>query len=259
MMFFAQCRRGAVGFTLMLAAGCGSQNDSITTPVVSSTSTAPAGVYEGTWTSASTGTSTDVTAFVDSDDKMMLFDDTGALIASGAYSTVESASSISWTARLFETSSSTTTITTLSGEGSYEKGSTILMTLTLSTGVTGVLSLTYDEDAYETKSDVTLIEGTWGIEDAYDATTLSLTVSSDGTFSGTDEDDCTYSGTFSIIDQAYNLYEVSLTTTCDSSSTSTTTTGLATLQAATTTAGDDTLVMVTASTSAAELLLLTPQ
>ncbi|NKF23737.1 hypothetical protein [Solimonas marina] len=263
---------------LTLAAGCNSQDDNIDTPVVRTESSGPAGIYEGTMTSTDSGDVTDVTAFVDDNETFMLFDSTGALIGSGIYTTVEAARSINWSARLFTTADTTddttgdttssTTITTLTAQGSYEEQASILVSYSESSGDSGTLSLTYDETAYETRSDVSLVQGTWGLKDAYGAVTSSITVDSGGSFSGSDDDDCTYSGSFTIVNQHYNLYDVTLDSTCSTStttdgtttttSTSSTTTGLATIQAATTASGTDTLVAVSASTKAAALWQLKP-
>jgi hypothetical protein len=246
---------------------CSSQNDTISTPVVRPPSVAPAGIYEGTWTSTATGDSTAVTAFLDSDETMMVFDADGALIASGVYATIEDARSISWTARVFEPVTSTdettgetttgTAITTLTAGGSYAEQASLLLTFTRSTGETGTLALNYDETAYESRSDVSLIQGSWGTKDAYGAATISLSVDAGGGFSGTDENNCSYSGRFSIITQQYNLYGVTLTSSCPGAATSSTTTGLATLKAATSTSAK-TLISVSTAQKAAVLLKLKP-
>ncbi|WP_028081471.1 hypothetical protein [Solimonas soli] len=270
MTLFSQWRHGWLGPGLMVLAACSSQNDSIDTPDVRPVSVAPAGIYEGTWTAAG-GAQTAVTAFLgkgENTEKMMVFDADGARIASGVYTTVEAARSISWTARVFEpvtttdedsgTQTTTTGVTTLTGQGAYAEEDSVQLSFTRSTGGTGTLALSYDADAYETRSDVSLIQGDWGVLDAYGTATTRLSVDAGGGFSGSNADGCTYNGKFVVIAQQYNLYRVTLTTSCPGSSTSVITDGLASLLPAAAGESSPTLVAVANSDKAATLLRLEP-
>lgn len=276
MTAFRRCQSTCAALLLVLLAACSSQDDAIDTPIVREESAAPAGIYEGTMTSTATGDVIDVTAFVDSAETFMLFDETGALIASGVYSTVQAARSINWSARIFSAGTTTdedtgdvtptTIITTLTAQGGYDEQSSLLLSYTQSTGDSGTLSLTYDKSAYETRSDVSLVQGTWGVKDAFGSPTTSIVIDAGGGFSGSDENDCTYTGKFEVVDQHYNLYSVTLSSQCTVAATDTTsatmttatTSGLATLKKSTTTTGASTLVIVSASSKLAVLWKLKP-
>ncbi|MGH8447582.1 MAG: hypothetical protein ACREVL_20130, partial [Solimonas sp.] len=260
--------RLAAALLLAVAAGCSSQDDNIDTPIVRPVSIAPAGIYAGTWASTRTGVSKAVTVFVDNKSTMMMFDDTGALIASGAYTTVEAARSINWSARVFvpgtETdpdtgeTTATTVVTTLTAQGGYAEQASLLLSYAGSDGDSGTISVSYDKTAYETRSDVSLIQGNWGIKDAFGAATISIAINAGGSFFGTDVNNCNYSGSFTILDQQYNLYAVSVVTQCAGSAANSTTIGLATLKKPSGTTTTSTLVAVTANTSAALLWKLKP-
>lgn len=267
----------AMGALVWLAA-CGSQDDSIQTPIVRPTSAAPAGIYEGTLARASA--TEDVTALINGDSSFMLFNADGSLIASGAYTKTEQGRGLTWTARLYtaviipgevddpDTPVDESTdpmpgqaITTLLANGSYDEESAINMTFIESKADgtpigSGSLALTYDAAAYESRSDTSLIQGDWGIKDIYGTPTTSVSISEGGQLSGGEEDGCFYSGQFSIIDQHYNLYAINLKTQCVGVEDTLTATGLATLKKATPTSAKTTLQIVTGSSKAAVLLQL---
>ncbi|NGY03747.1 hypothetical protein [Solimonas terrae] len=270
------CALGAV----LLIAACGSQDDSIETPIVRPTSAAPAGVYEGTLTDSQS--TENVTAFLNGDSTFMLFNADGSLIASGVYAKTDQARGLTWTARLFrevtipgtpddpstpadESTDPTTgqAITSIVAGGTYDEQSAIQMTFTErdASGASldsGSLALSYDSVAYESRSDVSLIQGSWGLKDQFGTPTTSISIDAGGTFSGADEDGCNYSGAFSVIDQHYNLYAVRLQTQCTGSATTVTTTGLATLKKAVTGSATPSLVSVSASSKLAVLWQLKP-
>lgn len=281
MTVFRLLKTLCVSCTVLLIGACGSQDDSIETPIVRPTSAAPAGVYEGTLTRA-TGTEV-VTAFVNGDSTFMLFNPDGSLIAAGAYTKTQQGRGLIWTARLFtaviipgqvddpDTPEDESTdpapgqaITTLVANGSYDEQSAINMTFDESkpdgTPIgSGSLALTYAATAYESRSDISLIGGDWGIKDAFGTPTTSISIDpASGQYSGSDENGCFYSGQFSVIDQHYNLYAVSLKTQCTGVAVTVTTTGLATLKKASPTAANPTLQSVSASSKAAVLWQLKP-
>lgn len=85
---------------------------------------------------------------------------------------------------------------------------------TLNGGDTGRMQLDYSE-LYEQPSSLALLEGQWNFTDR-DGLMFDLAIES-GVISGTDSDDCEYSGNISIINAQYNAYDVVLViSNCDS-------------------------------------------
>lgn len=267
---------------MLLLAACSSQDDSIETPIVRPASAAPAGIYEGTLTRASA--TENVTAFLNGDSSFTLFNADGSLIAAGAYTKTDKGRGLTWTSRLFTATiipgkiddpetpgidESTApmpgqVITTLVANGTYDEESSINMAFVESqpdgTPIgSGSLALTYDTAAYESRSDISLLGGEWGIKDRFGTPSTSVSIDpASGQFSGGDEDGCFYSGSFSVIDQHYNLYAVNMKTQCIGVEVTVATTGLAALKKATPTSATPTLQSVSASSKAAVLLQLKP-
>jgi hypothetical protein len=75
---------------------------------------------------------------------------------------------------------------------------------------TGEYYVSYDASIYEQPSAISLVSGAWTIRDLSGDAAGSLTVTSNGSFSGTDVLGCGYNGTISIINASYNAYHVAL-------------------------------------------------
>lgn len=248
------------GLALALV-GCGSQIDSLDDPVVRSESEAPAGIYEGELVFGSRSTSVAVTLLINagSSPRAIAYVGDGSLILTGVYETGER--SISWNARSFEeaevedeeTGEITTTqvIATASAQGSFDAEGAIQFGFDTSAGDFGTISADYSESRYETRSDLPLLAGTWLREDPFGAAEASFSISQSGDVFGQDVDDCSYSGSLSLIEQRYNLYRASLNISCDG--TTELTSGLATLISD---SESDTLEIAVSSSTVARLLVL---
>jgi hypothetical protein len=212
MVFLSTSARPArvvlLGLALLLGA-CGSQMDNIDTPDVRPPSQAPAGIYEGTL-SPEAGTPIQVTALVDAT-RIFLFDAEGGFIASGLYNTSDR--NLNLQARTFERdTTSVLVVRTLTAQGGFDPEENILAAYTGDFG-TGTLTLDYLASAYERRSDLPLLAGTWVKRDAFGSDIVSLTIGQSGAISGSDAR-CSYSGQVALIDQPYNLYRVSLASQC---------------------------------------------
>jgi hypothetical protein len=84
-------------------------------------------------------------------------------------------------------------------------------TLSDQAGAEEPLSMNYDT-VYQVESSLPKLAGTW----SYTANGFSLTatIRSDGTFSATDSNNCSYTGAFMIIDPNYNAYSESYVRSC---------------------------------------------
>src|SRR5204863_6571431 len=78
-------------------------------------------------------------------------------------------------------------------------------------GETGAYYAQYNALIYEQPSSLGAVAGTWAIRNAAGAAVGSLQVSASGSFSGSDDAGCHYTGTVSLIDTRYNAYRVNLT------------------------------------------------
>lgn len=75
----------------------------------------------------------------------------------------------------------------------------------------GEFKATYDASIYERASSLAAVSGHWNIRDDNGNVAGSLTVASNGSFSGSDLLGCGYSGTVALIDARYNAYRIKLT------------------------------------------------
>ena len=171
----------------------------------------------------------------------------GSFVASGLYGTSDR--NLNLQARTFTSGSEGVTVNTLTAQGGFDPEQDILAAYTGDFG-TGTLSLDYRASAYERRSDLPLLEGTWVKQDPFGADIISLAISQSGTIFGRGPG-CSYSGQVSLIDQPYNLYQVSLAPQCGANTPNPAPpdeTGLATLRRELD--GSFTLVMVTTTFSA---------
>ncbi len=93
-----------------------------------------------------------------------------------------------------------------------ESASGMSGTLTDKSGSTASFSLNANAD-YVTGSQLSNLAATW----SYTASgfSLTMTISSGGALSGTDSNECSYSGSFTLIDEVYDAYAESYVQTCN--------------------------------------------
>lgn len=87
-------------------------------------------------------------------------------------------------------------------------------TWTMSSGDLGCFAATYETNIYEQASSLPLVEGVWISYDAW-SWPWYLTIEADGRVLWQDPYFCSMSGQISVIDDRYNLYDISLASTCD--------------------------------------------
>ncbi len=78
-------------------------------------------------------------------------------------------------------------------------------------GGSGTFTLTYDAAHYQQASSLSLIAGTYAY--SYGGATGTITIASNGTVSGSDNQGRVYSGTVTVQNAAYNAYDVLITQT----------------------------------------------
>jgi hypothetical protein len=111
--------------------------------------------------------------------------------------------------------------------GGTQKTSGSISATTTSTGLTGSLTvgsgttaasfaLTSEAAVYKQASALATLMGTW----SYTATGFSLTVTiaTNGTFTGTDSNNCSYTGSFGIINPVFNAYTETYIRACNGTS-----------------------------------------
>lgn len=227
MVFFSTREHRALATLLAagLLAGCGSQMDSIDDVDVRDPSPLAAGIYPGVL--AFSDRTRPVTTLIDAR-RIYVFDADGDYIAGGLYTLTSSV--LSWNALAFvevavepvppdpdepvdpdaeEPPTTAIEKRTIIGAGPVSSKSNFQLTLTSAPGGTGQVSGTYSKAAYERRSDLSLVAGTWGIFDISGQYTTRIEIGQSGELSGTDlENDCSYSGRLALIHQFYNLYTV---------------------------------------------------
>jgi hypothetical protein len=88
-------------------------------------------------------------------------------------------------------------------------------TLTDRTGAAESLQVNFDT-VYNLSSSLGTLAGTWSY--AANGFSLTATIRPDGTFSGVDSNNCSYSGAFGLIDPNFNVYSESYSRTCNGAS-----------------------------------------
>lgn len=263
-------------FLSLYLVGCGSQIDSLEVPPVRRESSAPAGIYQGSFTLSGAGTSEAVTALL-SAERFFLFNRDGSLIAGGVYEAA--ARNLTWRARSFERVSTTVPpedgegdpevvvsqrVRLLTAEGSFVPDESVLLSFSSnveepSEGAdgndSGTLALQYSRRQHRRRSDLPLVAGVWSTEDPFGTATATFTIGQGGEVFGQDEDGCSYSGNLSLIDQRFNLYASGLSVQCPGND------GVALLEAGLATLRQEedlseTLVIVSSSRATATLLQL---
>jgi hypothetical protein len=82
----------------------------------------------------------------------------------------------------------------------------------LASGDAGCFDFAYDADLYERPSSLDLVEGTWIVIDAWGDEFMRWPVHADGSFASVDHYGCGYTGRFTLIDPARNLYAAEVST-----------------------------------------------
>lgn len=204
-----------------IVVGCGGHSGSCSSGGYGSYSCAPnpgnadpSGIYEGTLTDPATQTQTPVIA---------LIAETGEGRVSGAdgtyyrinVGTMGSGINGSYTAYSSGTplpDGGTSDVGSLSG-GVTQNG--LDVTLTDQKGDIQDLSLNFD-NTYNIPSSLPTLAGTWS--SSVGSYSLSVSIQSNGVFTGTDSNGCTYSGSFGLIDTSFNAYSENYTVSCSSGS-----------------------------------------
>ena len=110
------------------------------------------------------------------------------------------------------------------GNGSTAQGSLngsltqagLSATLSITGSDAAALSLNFDNN-YFLASSLPTLAGSWASNNS-SGFNLSLSIQSSGAFTGTDSNNCSYSGNFSLVDPNYNAYSERFTLTCGSAS-----------------------------------------
>ena len=184
---------------------CGSAGSACPPPSV----TGP-GYYEGTLTAQSNSQSTPAVAIIT---------ETGNGAMSGQNGTYYrfnvgfSGTTVSGTYDGISTGAGGTQET--SGSISGQSTSTSLTgTLMVGSSTVDSFQLTF-EAVYKQPSALATLMGTWSYTDTANGFSLTVTIASNGTFTGTDSSNCTYSGAFGIINPVFDAYSETYTRTCN--------------------------------------------
>jgi hypothetical protein len=86
-------------------------------------------------------------------------------------------------------------------------------TLTDPSGNTEAATLDFD-NVYNTASSLPMLSGTWTYNDG--GFSLSAMIQADGTLSGTDSNNCTYSGALGLLDANFDIYSARYVRSCNS-------------------------------------------
>lgn len=116
------------------------------------------------------------------------------------------------TAEYFNISTSTPALMTFSGR--FDSGKTLNGTFTDSSNAPAIspatISLTLNKSLYEKKANKSITKGIWSGTYGSSANTMTITVDSDGIFTGSDTETCQYTGTIKPASSQYNVYNVTL-------------------------------------------------
>lgn len=205
-----------VGALLLTACGGGGggSGNSATTPTPPPVANAdPGGIYTGTAVQ-STGAVTDVVGIVTESGQAVLFDTTNDGQYAGTITTTGDNLSGSFTgyAPIGEVFLNNAAVTPFSISGTIDPGVSISGTYT-GGGGQGTVSVTDDPALYDQGSSLSSLVGTWEGLTASGAT-LTVTIQSNGAYTGQDTDGCFYSGAFTIINASFDAYDVTTTETC---------------------------------------------
>ena len=171
----------------------------------------PSGIYEGSLTDTVTQQTTPAVAVIDEngDGRMMA--------QSGTYYRFNQVNTSGY--------SVFSNVLVFPGNGSTIQGSLngaltqagLSATIKASGSDTQSLSLNFDNN-YFLSSSLPTLAGSWTYTSS--SFSLNLSIQSGGAFTGTDSNNCTYSGYFNLVDPQYNAYSENFTLTCGTASSS---------------------------------------
>lgn len=157
------------------------------------------GLWNGTFTESGVGTF-DISGLLYNGRIIAISESAGA-IYDGSYTV--SGSSISGTVTAYQINGGPFATVTLSGTVT-EQGS-ISSSFNTSYGTSGTISLSFDS-IYNRPSSLSLVAGNWNYTRG--DYSLTITVQSNGTYSGQDSEGCVVSGSIGLLDTAHNLYNI---------------------------------------------------
>lgn len=157
------------------------------------------GLWKGTFTESSVGTF-DISGLLYNGRIIAISEEAGA-IYNGSYTV--SGSSISGIVTAYQINGGPFATATFSGTVT-EQGS-ISLSFNTSYGTSGTVSLFFDS-IYNRPSSLSLVAGNWNYTRG--DYSLTITVQSDGTYSGQDSEGCVVSGSIGLLDTAHNLYSI---------------------------------------------------
>jgi len=170
----------------------------------------PSGIYEGTLTDTASQQTTPVVAVIDENGNGR------AMAQNGAYYALDvgtSGNSVYGQYLAFP-GNGTSNSGPLQGQLLNDGAN-----LNIDLNATGVgplaLALNYNNALYTVPSSLPTLQGMWTYTSS--SFTLNLSIASTGSFTGTDSNNCTYNGFFTLVDPQFNAYNENFTLTCGSS------------------------------------------
>lgn len=196
------------GVMVLGAGGCGSGGGSSSTtataPTTTPTTVSANGIWRGTVTNSSVGyTSNDVVGLA-FNGQLYFFDpnsgemDTGAYTLSGNQMTANVTAYVDGVAGAVATGTITATV---------QSAASVSGTYTNSLGQSGTVNLTYDS-LYDRSVSLADTQDVWMYTDG--AYTITISANGDGSFTGSDTDGCTYTGSLVLAEPGKNLYATGL-------------------------------------------------
>jgi hypothetical protein len=213
-----------VALTLVLIA-CGPSEAPITDTGSSSPGSgpvgnaSPGGVFTGTLTPAGTTTGDTLDGLITENGDGFLVDTTHPAV----YRLTPTVSGDTLTAPFmgYEPKGSTfadgTTTETGTFTGTVQSRDAISGSYTAQSNASGSYSLSYVASLYQVPTPLTTLAGTYQFTLTSSTTTdtVTLTIDSTGALTGSDTENCTYSGTVTIPDPQFDAQQVKFSTTCD--------------------------------------------
>lgn len=204
--------------------GCsGGGDDSGSTESPSSTgvntTTKLAGVYKGTYNENSPQRSFSIAGLISPTGEAIFFDAGGAAIFSLSLTGTDN--SLSGTSNSYYTATGNSFSfaatngnrqATLSGTFTPRVGGS--GSVSDAQGQIGTFSIDFSPTTTDRGSSLSSLVGTWGASDAATGESGQIQIATDGSYTGSDSDSCTYSGKISVIDPAVNVYRLTYRETC---------------------------------------------
>jgi hypothetical protein len=171
----------------------------------------PSGVYEGSLTDTVNKQATPVVAVIDENGDGRMIDQNGTYYALGVNTSGDGV----FGQYLAFPGNGVTTAGSLQGE-LLNSAANLDATLSAAGADPLALALNYD-NVYSVPSSLPTLQGNWaysGSEGSASSFSLNLAIQPTGAFSGTDSNNCSYSGFFHIVDPQFDAYSEDFTLTC---------------------------------------------